>query len=59
MAPSAVGEAMEVAGQSMTSAVLFQYFSLLSFVAGELFLRASFEEIFSFNLAMLNEVLNI
>ena len=36
MAPSAVGEAMEVAGQSMTSAVLFQYFSLLSFVAGEL-----------------------
>ena len=43
MAPSAVGEAMEVAGQSMTSAVLFQYFSLLSFVAGELFLRASFE----------------
>jgi len=34
MAPSAVGEAWEEAGHSMTSAVLFQYFSLLSFVAG-------------------------
>ena len=29
-------EAWESAGQSMTSAVLLQYFSLLSFVAGEL-----------------------
>ena len=34
MPPSAVVEGWEGAGQSMTSAVLLQYFSLLSFVAG-------------------------
>ena len=41
MAPSAMVEAWESAGQSMTSAVLLQYFSLLSFVAGELEYRFS------------------
>ena len=36
MAPTAEVGAWEAAEQSMTSAVLLQYFTLLSFVAGEL-----------------------